>query len=187
VLSQITIFLIDTVVTLFVYLLLARFHFQWLRCPSTTLPESSSSPPPGWLVMRCAASFRGWPGWTFRRCFLPGSSRSSASGRRSKLIGGEPRLVPIAAVALVDLVRFSVYILMAAVAGPGGAVVASHLFAFAPVLEALTRPFLRPLRRLIPAARPLRLVAAGAPGLSSVPCWPLIPALPQPAQGRRDS
>lgn len=31
--AQIGVFLVDTVVAFFVFLLLARFHFQWLRVP----------------------------------------------------------------------------------------------------------------------------------------------------------
>ena len=31
--TQIAVFLIDTVVSFFVFMLLARFHFQWLRVP----------------------------------------------------------------------------------------------------------------------------------------------------------
>ena len=54
------------------------------------------------------------------------------------------------AVALVDLVRFSVYILMAAVLVQAVLSWFHTYTPFASVLDALTRIFLRPLRRLIP-------------------------------------
>jgi YggT family protein len=58
--------------------------------------------------------------------------------------------VAVALVALVDLLRYSLYILI-------GAVIIQVVFSWlnpytpaAPVLDALTRPFLRPLRRFVP-------------------------------------
>ena len=50
-LAQITIFLIDTVVTFFVFLLLARFHFQWLRVPFHNPIGEFVLATTSWLVM----------------------------------------------------------------------------------------------------------------------------------------
>src|SRR5687767_2320708 len=62
----------------------------------------------------------------------------------------EPGVVGLLLVAMVDLFRYSLYILV-------GAVIIQVVFSWinpytpaAPVLEALTRPFLRPLRRYVP-------------------------------------
>jgi YggT family protein len=66
------------------------------------------------------------------------------------IVGGEPRALPIAAVALVDLVRLSVYILMFAVIVQAVLSWVNPHTPLAPVFNAMTRPFLRPFRRLIP-------------------------------------
>ena len=66
-------------------------------------------------------------------------------------IGGvSPGLLGLTLVAAVDLLRYSLYILI-------GAVIIQVVFSWinpytpvAPVLDALTRPFLRPLRRYVP-------------------------------------
>ena len=66
------------------------------------------------------------------------------------IVGGEPRLAPILAVAFVDLVRYSIYLLVFAVLVQAILSWVRTYSPFSPVLEAVTRPFLRPFRRLIP-------------------------------------
>jgi len=68
----------------------------------------------------------------------------------SALRGLEPGWIGLVLVALLDLVRYSLYILV-------GAVIIEVVFSWinpgtpvAPVVSAMTRPFLRPLRRYIP-------------------------------------
>jgi YggT family protein len=68
----------------------------------------------------------------------------------AQIRGVEPGVIGLALAALVDLVRYSLYILV-------GAVIIQVVFSWinpytpaAPVLDALTRPFLRPLRRFVP-------------------------------------
>jgi YggT family protein len=56
----------------------------------------------------------------------------------------------ILAVAAVDLLRYSVYILMFALIVQAVLSWVNPYAPVAPVFESLTRPFLRPLRRLIP-------------------------------------
>jgi YggT family protein len=82
--------------------------------------------------------------------------------------------------ALMDLLRYSLYILV-------GAVIIQVVFSWinpytpvAPVLEAITRPFLRPLRRFVPPIgnfdlTPLVLVIAIQVVL--IVLWHLRPAL----------
>ena len=60
--TQIAVFLIDTVVSFFVFMLLARFHFQWLRVPfrnpvgefvlATTSWAVLPAPPEPWHCMQ---------------------------------------------------------------------------------------------------------------------------------------
>ena len=50
-LGQITIFLIHTVATFFVFLLLLRFHFQWLRVPFRNQVGEFVLATTSWMVM----------------------------------------------------------------------------------------------------------------------------------------
>ena len=155
-LGQIVSFLIDTVVTFFVFLLLLRFHFQWLRVPFRN--------PLGEFII--AAS--DWIVRPARRVIPPLAGLDLATLLAALLVqvlalylhgalagawqGHEPgRVVVVLALgAAFDLVRFSLYILVFAVVM---VVVFSWLnphAPMAPLFEALTRPFLRPLRRAIP-------------------------------------
>ena len=149
-LAQITIFLIDTVVTFFVYLLLARFHFQWLRAPFHNPAGEFILAGTSWLVMPVRRVIPGLAGLDIPTLLLAWVIQTLGIWAQIEVIGGEPRLIPIAAVALVDLMRFSVYILMAAVLVQAVLSWFHTYTPFASVLDALTRIFLRPLRRLIP-------------------------------------
>ncbi len=149
-LAQITIFLIDTVVTFFVFLLLARFHFQWLRVPFHNPAGEFVLATTSWLVMPVRRFIPGLAGLDIPTLLLAWGIQILGTWAQIEVIGGEPRLIPIAVVALVDLARFSVYILMAAVLVQAVLSWLHSYTPFAPVLDALTRLFLRPLRRLIP-------------------------------------
>jgi len=151
VLAQITIFLIDTVVTFFVFLLLARFHFQWLRVPFHNPAGEFILATTTWLVMPVRRVIPGLVGLDIPTLLLAWLIQTLGIWAQIEVIGGEPRLVAIAAVALVDLARFSVYILMAAVLVQAVLSWFHTYTPFAPVLDAMTRTFLRPLRRVIPA------------------------------------
>ncbi len=155
-LQQILSFVIDTAAAFFVYLLLARFHFQWLAVPfrnqvgefvvTTTnwivRPARRVIPPLGGLDLATAVA-----AWLLQAVALyvlfalRGGDLGSAPGAALALL---------AAVALVDLLRFSVYMLVFAVVVQAIlSWVAPHAAA-SPVLDAVTRPFLRPVRRLLP-------------------------------------
>lgn len=148
--AQILEFLIDSVAGFFVFLLLARFHFQWLRVPFHNPAGEFVLATTSWLVMPVRRVIPGLRGLDIPTLLLAWVVQIFGIWAQIEVIGGEPRFIPIAAVALVDLVRFSVYILMAAVLVQ--AVLSwFHTYSpFAPVLDALTRTFLRPLRRVIP-------------------------------------
>ena len=150
-LAQITVFLIDTIVTFFVFLLLARFHFQWLRVPFHNPAGEFVLGTTSWLVMPVRRFIPGVAGLDIPTLLLAWGFQIFGIWAQIEVIGGEPRLIPIAAVALVDLFRFSVYILMAAVLVQAVLSWLHTYSPFAPVLDALTRRFLRPLRRIIPA------------------------------------
>jgi YggT family protein len=149
-LAQITVFLIDTVVTFFVFLLLARFHFQWLRVPFHNPLGEFVLATTSWLVMPVRRVVPGLRGLDIPTLLLAWILQTLGIWAQIEVMGGEPRLVAIAAVAVVDLLRYSIYILMAAVLVQA---VLSWFHTYTPlasVLSAITRIFLRPVRRVVP-------------------------------------
>lgn len=155
-LAQISELLVDALAGFVVFLLLARFLMQWLRVPFrnplgefvivttnwAVLPLRRVIPAlagldlasltGAWLAQMLAlgvlAALRGW---TF------GSSAGAAAAL-------------LAAVALVDLVRFCCYILGLAVIVQAALSWVNPYSPVAPIFDALTRPFLRPVRRVVP-------------------------------------
>ena len=155
-LQQILSFLVDTAASFFVYLLLARFHFQWLGVPFRNQvgefvvlatnwivrPARRVVPPLGALDLATAVA-----AWLLQAIALytlfalRGGDLGSAPGASAALI---------AMVALIDLLRFSVYMLIFAVIVQAIlSWVAPYAGAY-PILDAITRRFLRPVRRFVP-------------------------------------
>ena len=149
-LSQIALFLVDTVVTFFVFVLLLRFHFQWLRVSFRNPVGEFVLATTSWMVMRVRRFVPGLAGLDLSSLLLAWVIQVLGTWIDAAMRGVEPGLVGLVLVAFVDLVRYSLYILVAAVIvevvfswiNPGTPV--------APVFSAVTRPFLRPLRRYVP-------------------------------------
>ena len=149
-LGQIASFLIDTAATLLVFLLLVRFHFQWLRVPFRNPVGEFVLLATGWIVLPARRFIPGLKGLDLATFLLAWAVQGLAQWLLASLAGRDPGLLGIVAVALVDLLRYSLYILIGAVIIQ---VVLSWVNPYtpaAPVLDALTRPFLRPLRRFVP-------------------------------------
>lgn len=155
-LQQILAFLVDTISAFFVYLLLARFHFQWLAVPFRNQVGEFVVVATNWIVhparrivaplggLDLASAVAAW--------LLQAISLYTLFALRGGDLGSAPgaALALLAAVALIDLFRLSVYILIFAVIVQAIlSWVAPHA-AGNPVLDAVTRPFLRPVRRLLP-------------------------------------
>ena len=148
--GQIANFLIDTVVTFFVFLLLLRFHFQWLRVSFRNPVGEFVLATTSWMVMPVRRFVPGLAGLDLSTLLLAWVIQALGMWIEAALRGAEPGLIGLVLVAFVDLVRYSLYILVAAVIievvfswiNPGTPV--------APVVSALSRPFLRPLRRYVP-------------------------------------
>jgi YggT family protein len=150
VLGQIASFLVDTVVTFFVFLLLLRFHFQWLRVPFRNPFGEFVLATTSWMVLPARRVIPGLAGLDVPTLLLAWLAQALGLWLQQSIRGFEPALAALAAAAAVDLVRYSLYILM-------GAVIVQVVFSWmnpytpaAPVLDAMTRPFLRPLRRFVP-------------------------------------
>ena len=130
-LVQIGQLLVDVAASFFVFLLLARFHFQWLRVPFRNPVGEFIVAGTNWVVRPA------------RRLIPPLAGGS---------LGAEPgRMIAVLAVgAAFDLARFSLYLLIFAVIVQA---VLSWVNPRSPVqflFDAMTRPFLQPLRRVIP-------------------------------------
>jgi len=148
--GQIASFLIDTAVTFFVLVLLLRFHFQWLHVPFRNPVGEFVLATTSWMVMPVRRFVPGLAGLDLSTLLLAWIIQALGLWIEAEIRGADPGLAGLLLVALLDLVRYSLYILVAAVIievvfswiNPGTPV--------APVLAAMTRPFLRPLRRYIP-------------------------------------
>lgn len=148
-LSQIAVFLIETLSGFFVFLLLARFHFQWLRVPFHNPIGEFVLVLTSWMVMPVRRVIPGLRGLDLPTLLLAWLVRAFALWAQIAVMGGEPRTLPILAVAAVDLVRFSVYILIFAVFLQAVLSWFRNYSPLTPVLDAIARPFLRPFRRFI--------------------------------------
>ena len=149
-LGQIASFLVDTLFTFFVVLLLLRFHFQWLRVPFRNPVGEFVLATTSWMVMPTRRVIPGVAGLDLSTLVLAWAVQALGLWIQAEIRGFETGLAGLLVVALIDLLRYSLYILVAAVIIQ---VVFSWLNPYtpvAPVLDALTRPFLRPLRRFVP-------------------------------------
>ncbi|MGE5639271.1 MAG: YggT family protein [Clostridia bacterium] len=149
-LVQIASFLVESIAGFFVLLLLARFHFQWLRVPFQNPAGQFVLAMTSWLVMPVRRVVKGLRGWDIATLLIAWALQALSIAARLMLFGAEPTLVPILAVALVDLVRYSVYLLIFAVLVLAVMSWFRSYSPLTPALDAFTRPFLRPFRRLIP-------------------------------------
>lgn len=148
--AQIAAFLVDTLATFFVFLLLARFHFQWLRAPFRNPAGEFVLATTSWLVMPARRVVPGLAGLDLASLLLAWLIQGAALWAQIALAGGAANLLAVAAVAAVDLLRFSVYILIFAVIVQAVLSWVNPYTPLGPVFGALTRPFLRPFRRFIP-------------------------------------
>jgi YggT family protein len=148
--SQIAVFLVDTLFTFFVFLLLARFHFQWLRVPFHNPAGEFVLAATSWMVMPVRRIIPGLRGYDIPTLLLAWVLQVVSLFAQIAILGGEPRAVPVIAVAFVDLVRYSISLLVFAVIVQAVLSWVRTYSPFSPVLEAMTRPFLRPFRRFIP-------------------------------------
>ena len=148
--SQIALFLIDTVVSFFVFLLLARFHFQWLRVPFRNPMGEFLLATTRWIVVPARRVIPGLAGLDLATLLLAWLIQLLGLWAQAAIAGAAPGLAPLAAVAAVDLVRFSVYILVFAVFVQVAISWINPDAPLAPLFDLVTRPFLRPLRRWVP-------------------------------------
>jgi len=148
--AQIATFLIDTIVSFLVFLLLARFHFQWLRVPFRNPMGEFLLATTSWLVLPARRVIPGLVGLDLATLLLAWALQALGLWAQAAIMGSEPGALALAAVAAVDLVRYSLYILVFAVFVQVAISWINPDAPLAPLFDLVTRPFLRPLRRYVP-------------------------------------
>ena len=110
--AQIAVFLVETVFGFFVFMLLTRFHFQWLRVSFRNPVGEFVLATTNWMVMPARRVIPGLAGldlatlllaWLLQALGHLAAQRSAGAIRASPLSPG---------VAAVDLLRYSLYILV---------------------------------------------------------------------------
>jgi len=148
--AQIGVFLVDAVLSFFVFLLLARFHFQWLRVPFRNPVGEFVLATTSWIVAPARRVVPGIAGLDLATLLLAWLLQALSLWAQAAIVGAEPGALTIAAIALVDLVRYSLYILVFAVIVQAVLSWVNPYTPVAPAFDTITRPFLRPLRRFVP-------------------------------------
>ena len=148
--AQIATLLIDTIASFFVFLLLARFHFQWLRVPFRNPMGEFLLAATSWIVVPARRVIPGLAGLDLATLLLAWVIQALALWAQAWILGAEPSASAIAAIAAVDLVRFSLYILIFAIFVQVAISWINPDAPMGPLFDYLTRPFLRPLRRYVP-------------------------------------
>ena len=149
-LGQIAIFLVDTLATFIVFLLLARFLFQWLRVPFRNPAGEFLLATTSWIVVPARRVVPGMAGLDLATLLLCWLLQFLGLWLQAAIAGAQPTLLAMAAVALLDIVRYGIYILVFAVIVQAVLSWVNPYTPVGPAFDTLTRPFLRPLRRFIP-------------------------------------
>jgi len=147
---QIATLLIDTVVAFLVFLLLARFHFQWLHVPFRNPMGEFLLAVTNWVVMPARRVIPGLAGLDLATLILAWAFQALGLWAQAAIVGAEPGALAVAAVAAVDLLRYSLYILVFAVFVQVAISWINPDAPLGPLFDMVTRPFLRPLRRYVP-------------------------------------
>lgn len=155
-LRQILHFLLDTTFNFFVFMLLARFYLQLMRAPFHNPLAQFVTALTNWLVLPARRYIPGIFGidlssillaWMLEALlllllyFLGGGSLTGASGML---------IVVFLILGLLELVRFSIYLLIGVILIQAVISWINPYAPMAPLFNALATPFLRPFRRLIP-------------------------------------
>jgi YggT family protein len=155
-LAQILEFLVDSISGFFVFLLLARFHFQWLRVSFRNQFGSFIIALTNWIVMPARRVIPAAAGFDLPTLLVAWGLQAATLAVVYLLRGADvfanpgPALAVLLALALVDLFRFSLYLLIFALIVQA---VLSWTNPHSPIgstFDAMVRPFLRPIRRFVP-------------------------------------
>jgi YggT family protein len=155
-LSQILEFLIDTISGFLVLLLLARFHFQWLRVGFRNQVGEFVIALTNWLVMPARRVIPGLKGLDLPTLLMAWVVQAATLAVIFMLRGydfsGSPGAAAIVLFGLAsfDLLRLSLYILMFALIVQAVLSWTNPHSPLGGLFDAIVRPFLLPLRRIVP-------------------------------------
>jgi YggT family protein len=151
-LLQALLFLLDTFLGLFVAALLVRFYLQVVRAPARNQISQFIAALTDWIVRPARRVIPGWGGldlstlvlaWLVQFLLLILTHVLQSS------VGGLPVLA-LAVLAVLAVVRTSLYILMGALIVQAVLSWVGPQSPIAPVVNAFTRPFLRPIQKRVP-------------------------------------
>ena len=149
-LAQMLLVVVDAVVSALVWLFLVRFHFQWLRVPFRNPLGQFIVALTNWAVVPARRVVPGLAGLDLATLLLAWLTQLLGLWAQFAIVGGDPSFVALAAIAAVDLLRYSLYILILAVFLHVAITWINPDAPAEPLLAMVTRPFLRPLRRYVP-------------------------------------
>ena len=103
-----------------------------------------------WIVIPARRVIPSLAGFDLASLILAWLLQALGLWAQATIAGADPSLTALAAIAVVDLVRYSVYILVFAVFVQVAISRINPDAPLAPLFDMVTRPFLRPLRRFVP-------------------------------------
>lgn len=149
-LAKIALYLVDVVASFFVYVLLARFHFQWLRVPFRNPVGEFVIALTSWMVVSARRVVPAAAGLDLASLLLAFLVQALGQWAQLAILGLAPDPASLAAIAALELLRFSLHILVFALVLQAVLSWTSPYSPLAPAFNAMTRPFLAPIRRLLP-------------------------------------
>lgn len=154
--AQILEFLIDTASGFLVFLLLARFHFQWLRISFRNQLGEFVIVLTNWMVLPARRVLPGLAGFDLPTLLLAWLVQAATLAVLHALRGygfsDQPGLAAgmFSGLALFDLLRYSLYLLIFALIMQAVLSWTNPHSPFGAMFDAMVRPFLRPIRRFVP-------------------------------------
>jgi YggT family protein len=155
-LQQIASFLVGVVADFFVYLLLGRFLMQWLRVPFRNVLGQFIIAATNWMVMPARRVIPALLGLDWASLVLAWLVQALGLWAIYAIAGVSFASSPdvaagiLALLSLLDLARYTVYLFVIVLIVQAVLSWVTPYSPVAPLLEALTRPFLRPIRRVVP-------------------------------------
>lgn len=149
-------FLINVVSGFLVFLLLARFHFQWLRISFRNQVGEFVIVLTNWMVLPARRVLPGLAGLDLPTLLLAWAVQAVTLVLvhviRGYGVSDQPGLAAavFSGLALFDLMRFSLYLLIFALIVQAVLSWVNPHSPFGAMFEAMVRPFLRPIRRFVP-------------------------------------
>jgi YggT family protein len=150
------IFLIDTITDFFTAALLLRFYLQWARAAQRNPISDFINALTNWAVRPARRVIPGWRGLDLATLVLAWLVQFivifvvlALRAYPLDAIGGQA-VLGVALLAVIALVRMSLYILMGVLIVQAVLSWVNPYNPMAPMLNALSRPFIRPFQRMIP-------------------------------------